>query len=127
MRLTVILTFLFINFTSNSLAQGSWGGGMPDASELAERQTKMMQDSLHLSAAQTKHIAAVNATYALKQQEARDNSDGDFKSLRETMRLLEQEQDAELKTFLTSDQWTLWTQIRERQRQARMNRYRDRH
>ncbi|MEZ5032593.1 MAG: hypothetical protein R2787_14475 [Saprospiraceae bacterium] len=126
MRPTILLTFLLAFSVASSPAQGTWGGSLPDPGEQAEQQTRMMRDSLGLSSAQTERIATVNATYALRQQEARDNSDGDFKALRETLRALQQEQDAELKRYLTSDQWTAWTRIRERQRQARMQSYRGR-
>ena len=88
--------------------------------EMATRQTQLMSDSLSLSSAQADRVAEVNLRYALKQQELRDNSDGDFKALREQMQALVQEQDSELKKFLTGDQWSTWRSIRERQRQERM-------
>lgn len=114
------ITLILFNMSSTAIAQPQWGGLQQEPEEIAAQQTQLMTDSLHLSAAQTEKVAEVNGRYALKQQQLRDNSDGDFKALRESMQTLLREQDAELKKYLTSDQMTTWRTIRERQRQERM-------
>lgn len=118
--LPICLTILLLAFSSLTIAQPQWGGLQQEPEEVAAQQTRLMVDSLHLSAAQTEKVADVNGRYALRQQQLRDNSDGDFKALRESMQSLTREQDAELKKYLTADQMTTWRTIRERQRQERM-------
>lgn len=119
-HLPIFLTTLLLFLSSLVVAQPQWGGLQQEPEEVAAQQTQLMTDSLHLSTAQRDKVAEVNGRYALKQQQLRDNSDGDFKALRESMQSLTREQDAELKKYLTSDQMSTWRSIRERQRQDRM-------
>ncbi len=117
--LTPFFIALLLSLSSLTSAEAQWSGHQLDPAEIAAQQTRLMTDSLHLSTAQVERVSEVNTRYALKQQELRDNSDGDFKSLRESMGALVREQNVELKKYLTGEQWTTWQRIREEQRKSR--------
>jgi hypothetical protein len=102
------------------------GGGPPsggrggDPIQRAEMQTKMMIDSLSLSTKQGEKVKEVNLKYANKQKEARAaNTDGDWEKMRATMDALRTEQNAELKTMLTQEQYDRWQKIAEAQWQRK--------
>ena len=85
--------------------------------ERAEQQTVMMTEKLSLSEAQAARVKEVNLKYALKMKEARDaNADGDREVMREKMQAMRLDQDAELKTYLTEEQWAQWEKVREEMR-----------
>jgi len=106
----LVLALLVTSFTSLQAQRG--GGRSPEAT--AERQTKMMTDSLTLSPAQVKKANEINLKYAKMKAEsrktARENmaSDGDREAMRNNMRAMykkvEAERKAELSVILTSDQ-----------------------
>lgn len=99
--------------------RAQWGPPDTDPAEMADRQTRIMTDSLGLSPAQQKRIHTVLATYGLKFQEAREDSAGDWTALRQTMQDLSARQDEELRACLTSTQWDHWASIREKLRKDR--------
>lgn len=90
--------------------------------KMAERQTTMLTDSLALSEAQQQKVAEVNLLYANKMAEARtkarENQGADRASIRSTMQALRSEQKAELKKYLTSEQFEKMEAI-ETNRQAK--------
>jgi len=96
---------------------GGWGG---DPKQRAETQTQLMTDSLSLSDAQSAKVGEINLKYAQKMQDARAGvAEGDWESMRAAMQTLRAEQDKELQTVMTQDQWQSWTQIREALRAQR--------
>ena len=111
-------------FSTSLLAQD--GGGAPpegrrmDPIKRAEQQTTLMTEKLALSEAQSAKIGETNLKYAQKTKELREaNAGGDWSAMREKMTALRTEQDAELKTMMTSDQWAEWLKIREELRPKR--------
>ncbi|MCB0521520.1 MAG: DUF4890 domain-containing protein [Lewinellaceae bacterium] len=106
--LTLLLTATF-NF-----AQAQRGDRNADPVQRAEKQTMTMKEKLSLSEKQTEKVREINLKYANKMKETRAaNQDGDRSAMRETMTKLRQDQDAELKGVMTSEQFEIWTKMRE--------------
>lgn len=118
MKSKVVFTALFVIAAfSMAIAQPRGRGGDPE--ERAERSAQMMADSLSLSDAQKNKVKEIHLKYGKQMQEAREKSEGDWSSMRETMGAIRTEQDKELQTVMTSDQWASWQKIRENQRAMR--------
>ena len=108
----ILLVAILIVASFSSLEAQRGGRGNPE--EMAERQTKMMTDSLTLSTAQVKKVSEINLKYAKMTSEsrkaARENMDpdGDREAMRTSMRAMFQkiqaERKDELKVILTSEQ-----------------------
>ncbi len=122
--------FLILSILCLNQAEAQRGRRNMDPEQLAERQTAMMKDSLVLSEAQVEKIAAVNLLYANKMDEERkkmrNNNEGDREAMRSEMRTLMQnlrmEQKAELKKYLTAEQFEKWEKIEAAQRDRRRSR-----
>ncbi len=122
LALSALLYFVFF---INVQAQPPAGGDRPmmDPVKRAEQQTAQMTEKLALSEAQSVKIKEINLKYAEKSKAMREaNTDGDWSATREKMTALRTEQDAELKTMLTSDQWATWEKVRAEQRANRGDR-----
>ena len=122
LALSALLCFVF--FTSMQ-AQPPAGGERPmmDPVKRAEDQTALMAEKLGLSEAQTAKVKEVNLKYAEKAKTLRAaNADGDRTKMREQMTALRTEQETELKTMLTSDQWAAWEKVQAEQRANRPER-----
>jgi hypothetical protein len=123
-RITLLLIVFIVSFSSAQAQKGGWDSS-PE--ELAARQTTMMTDSLSLSDAQIEKVSEVNLKYAKKmsaaRMEARENADGDWEAMRETMRVtmatMLAEQKTELQKYLTSEQAKKWEQVEIAQREKR--------
>ncbi len=98
--------------------RGGWGRS---AGERAEMQSNLMRDSLSLSGAQYEKVKEINLEYAVKNDELRKKSEGDFTALREQMQALRQEQNEALKAVLTNEQYEKWLKIQQTMRQRRGN------
>lgn len=116
-KLLAMAMLLLAGFTLQ--AQPGGGGRDMNPEKRAEQQTAQMTEKLSLSEAQTGKVKEINLKYANKMKEARDAADGDWSSMRETMTALRDEQDKELKTVLTEEQYTQWDRIRTEQRNNR--------
>lgn len=86
--------------------QGGQGRGNMDPKEMAKRQTDQMIETLSLTAEQLPKVEVLNLKYAEKMKAARDASDGDRESMRNTFREMMKKKDVTLKEILTADQWT---------------------
>jgi len=114
-----LLAFLVTGGFAAAQAQpGGMGMGM-DPEKRAEQQTATMTEKLSLSEAQTAKVREINLKYANKMKEARDKADGDREAMRATMTTLRSEQDKELQTVLTEEQWQQWLKIREEMKNNR--------
>lgn len=102
-------------------AQPGGGGRSMNPEQRAERQTAQMTEKLALSDAQAGKVKDINLKYANKMKEARDKADGDWSNMRETMGAIRDEQDKELQTVLTGDQWKKWSEYQEEFRNNRGN------
>lgn len=118
MKFQILVVALLFAIAANSQPPGGGRGG--DPVQRAEMQSKMMVDSLSLSTKQGEKVKAINLKYANKQKEARAaNTDGDWEKMRATMDAIRTEQNAELKTVLTQEQYDRWLKIAEAQMQRR--------
>ncbi len=114
-RLILLLACFGILQIGTALAQP--GGRNMDPVQRAEAQTQLMTDSLSLSEAQSAKVKEVNLKYAQKSKELFEkNTEGDWEAMRASMMALRAEQDAELKVFLTEEQWANWERIRSKMR-----------
>lgn len=120
MRNTVPLLVFSLLLVSGSLFAQP-GGWNADPEQRAAQQTATMTEKLALSEAQAAKIQEINLKYAHKMKEARDSAAGDREAMRATMGVLREEQDAELKTMLTDEQWQQWIAYREELRANRGN------
>ncbi|MFN0014691.1 MAG: DUF4890 domain-containing protein [Saprospiraceae bacterium] len=100
---------------------GPGGGRMMNPEQRAEQQTAQMTEKLALSEAQAAKVKEINLKYAQKGQEAREKADGDREAMREIILAIRQEQDKELQTMLTQEQWETWVKAREEMRGNRGN------
>ncbi len=114
----VRIALFLAGFVSLQAQPGGWGNS--DPKQRAEFQTKIMTDSLSLSDAQSAKVGEINLKYAQKMQDARANSpEGDWEAMRAAMQTIRAEQDKELQTVMTQEQWQRWAQIREAMRAQR--------
>jgi hypothetical protein len=90
-----------------------------DPAERAEKQTAQMTEKLSLSDAQAGKVKEINLKYADKMKAAREEADGDWSSMREKMGAMRADQDKELQTVLTEEQWVQWDRYRTEQRANR--------
>ncbi|MCC6462614.1 MAG: DUF4890 domain-containing protein [Saprospiraceae bacterium] len=97
-------------------AQPGGGPGRMSPEQRAEQQTTNMTEQLSLSEAQSSKVGEINLKYAQKMKELRASADGDRDAMRAAMGTIRQEQDAELQTVLTQDQWKKWDAYRQEQR-----------
>lgn len=110
---------LALLFSTNVDAQRRGG----DPVKMAEKQTQMMTDSLTLSTAQATKVGEINLKYAnLKldfRKAARESGDFDRMAMREKMTKMKEEQNAELQTILTKDQWAKYETVEAATRERR--------
>jgi hypothetical protein len=111
MKFKILTAALLLIMALTAKAQGGGGRG-GDPIQRAEMQSKTMVDSLLLSTKQAEKVKEINLKYANKQKEARSaNADGDWEKMRTSMDALRTEQNAELKTVLTQEQYDHWQKI----------------
>ncbi len=122
MRTTIQLFVFFLAAMAGLTLQAQPGGGRAQNPEQrAEQQTATMTEKLSLSEAQAGKVKEINLKYAKKMQEARDQANGDWEAMRGTMGTMRTEQDSELQTVLTEEQWQQWIKYREEMRANRGN------
>lgn len=94
---------------------------------LAERETKWLRDSLSLTKDQTKSVKKVNNEFAKQQQEAIKDIVGTsterpspqtMDQIRETMLMINEEKEDNLKPILTPEQWELYKSKKESMRKS---------
>ena len=124
MRTTIKMLVLTLLLTAGyfiNLSAQPGGGWNADPEQRATQQTATMTEKLALSEAQSTKVKEINLKYANKMKEAREKAAGDRDAMRTTMGAIRQEQDAELQTALTEDQWKQWTAYRDEMRANRGN------
>ncbi len=121
MRKTIhFLLLLVMTTTGVAGLNAQRGGGMNwDPEKRAEQQTANMTEKLSLSEAQTAKVKEINLKYAKKMSEARQSADGDREAMRATMLSIREEQDKELQTVLTEEQWQQWVKFRDERKENR--------
>lgn len=122
---SLFIAFLLVAGYTNAYTQRGGGWGM-DPEKRAEKQTAVMKDSLSLSDAQATKVGEVLLKYAKQMLEVRDsNSESDWPAMRERIIAIREEQNKELKTVLTTEQYDKWTKILEERRNQRGQRGRN--
>ncbi len=113
------LTFLLLlTFAYANAQRGGWSDTSPE--DKAKQQTEMMAEKLSFSEKQAEKVGEINLKYAKKMKEAfADNQDGDRSAIRETMMEMRKEQNADLKSVMTSGQFEQWEKIQAEQRNRR--------
>lgn len=112
-----LLTMAILFFTIIHTAEAQRGNRNASPEARAEQQTALMKTQLSLSSKQAEKVQDVNLKYALKMKEMRDaNTDGDWSTMRESAAVLRQEQNEELKSLLTTDQFEMWMKFVAEQR-----------
>lgn len=122
MRTTIKLFALALLLTAGfapRLGAQPGGGWNTDPEQRANQQTATMTEQLSLSDAQSAKVKEVNLKYANKMKDAREKAAGDREAMRGAMTSIRQEQDAELQTVLTEEQWKQWVAYREQFRGGR--------
>ena len=118
----VLLIFTLNVFAQQGQGQGQRQGGLGrgynmDPNEMAERQTNQMKETLNLIDGQLPKVEALNLKYAKKAIAERDGANGDRESMRSAMMKMMKEKDVELKTLLTTEQYTKWEEWRKEARE----------
>lgn len=125
MRTTVKMLVLTLLLSAGRFismnAQPGGGNWNADPEQRATQQTALMTEKLALSEAQSAKVKEINLKYANKIKEAREKAAGDREAMRATVGTIRQEQDTELKTVLTEEQWKQWVTYREESRGSRGN------
>ncbi|GAB3640199.1 hypothetical protein [Spirosoma arcticum] len=94
---------------------------------LADRETKWLRDSLSLTKDQTKAVKKLNNEFAKQQQDAIKDIVGTgtgrpspetMEQVRETMLMINEEKEDNLRPLLTPEQWTLYQGKRESMRKS---------
>jgi len=119
LQYSIVALFLLVGGVL--FAQPGGGGRDMNPEQRAKQQTAQMTEQLSLSEAQAGKVQEINLKYAKQAQAARENADGDWESMRGKMTAMRQEQDKELQTIVTQEQWQKWTAFREEQRANRGN------
>lgn len=117
MKKIILLSFAFV-FTFN-LLQAQRGGRGGTLEERAEQRTERLTQDLSLSDAQAEKVKEVYLKYGKKFSEARQNADGDWSAVRETMTALRVEQNEELKKYLTAEQFEKYEKLEAERRAQR--------
>ncbi|MCL1943640.1 MAG: DUF4890 domain-containing protein [Candidatus Azobacteroides sp.] len=87
--------------------------------DMAKKQTEQMTESLSLTDEQKAKVEAINLKYAQKQQQAFQSDKVERQARMEEMKKNHDDKDLELKSVLTSDQYTAYQQKQqERMKQA---------
>ena len=120
LKIFAVIAFFTLGLSAAVLAQPG-GGWNSDPEQRATQQTVAMTAQLSLSDAQSAKVKEINLKYANKMKEAREKATGDRDAMRATMTTIRQEQDKELQTVMTEEQWQQWVKYRDEQRANRGN------
>jgi hypothetical protein len=124
-RIFFLLGF-FVLTQAEVFAQMGGGGREMDPVKRAEQQTANMTEVLGLSEAQSLKVKEINLKYSkLRQETFNANTGGDFNAMREKMTQMQEQQDKEFKTVLTTEQYDKWLKYQEEQRKLREQRRRE--
>jgi len=98
-----IVCLLVLSFTV-SAQQERGNRQLRTPEESAKQYTEMMKTQLNLTDKQINQVDPINLTYAKDAAKLRENSNGDFASLREPMQKLQEKRTADFEKILTDEQ-----------------------
>ena len=112
LNLTLAVMLIFGLFAVNSYAQNSDKTKTKKTPEQkAEKMAKKMQEKLSLSDAQYKSVYDL-AISTINQRASLKANGSDKETRRAEMKSLMEKQESQLKTILSSDQWTKWESLK---------------
>lgn len=112
LNLTLAVMLIFGLFAVNSYAQNSDQTKTKKTPEQkAEKMAKKMQEKLSLSDAQYKSVYDL-ALNTINQRASLKANGSDKETRRAEMKSLMEKQESQLKTILSSDQWTKWESLK---------------
>lgn len=112
LNLTLAVMLIFGLFAVNSYAQNSDQTKIKKTPEQkAEKMAKKMQEKLSLSDAQYKSVYDL-ALNTINQRASLKANGSDKETRRAEMKSLMEKQESQLKTILSSDQWTKWESLK---------------
>lgn len=112
LNLTLAVMLIFGLFAVNSYAQNSDQPKTKKTPEQkAEKMAKKMQEKLSLSDAQYKSVYDL-ALNTINQRASLKANGSDKETRRAEMKSLMEKQESQLKTILSSDQWTKWESLK---------------
>ena len=106
--------------------RGPGRGAVKSPEDRASTYTNWIDKTVTLTADQKTKVQAVNLKYAKMKQEVRDSSQANRQGMRQGLIADNQEQDAELKGILTSDQYTAFIAARKQRADDMRKRRRNR-
>jgi protein CpxP len=95
-----------------------------DPKAMADKQTDRMKTALLLNDDQYSKIKAINESFGSSRAQVKTDRSLTNTDLRDQLRKLAIDHDTQLRTILTTDQWSKWTALRNQQLQQRKNRRR---
>ncbi len=121
MKAFIKVSFVLLALLATQLVYAQRGDRDMDPEARAERQTESMKERLSLTDDQLPIIKSINLKYAQKMKEARDGAEGDWESMRGTMKALNEQKKVELKAVLTEEQFKALEAWEEERRTNRQN------
>jgi len=109
---------------AGGMGRGGIGRGMQRSPEqMADARAKQLTTQLGLNADQTEKVRQLALKQAQQMQEKRASAmaSGDRSAMRGEMQAAREQYDTQLKTILTSEQYTKYTQLREDRIEGRMD------
>ena len=120
------ISFLFLFLVGSHCLLAQRGMNRMSTEERVNKQLEAMKERLTLSDAQVSKVEEVLTASADKMVTARDEADGDRSSMREAMMKIRDEQNAELKKYLTAEQFSEYEKMEQEQMEKRRERMRSR-
>ncbi|MBN8569769.1 MAG: hypothetical protein J0M18_09060 [Ignavibacteria bacterium] len=121
LNLTLAVMLIFGLFAVNSYAQNSDQPKTKKTPEQkAEKMAKKMQEKLSLSDAQYKSVYDL-ALNTINQRASLKANGSDKETRRAEMKSLMEKQESQLKTILSSDQWTKWESLKSEMKNKHKN------
>lgn len=121
LNLTLAVMLIFGLFAVNSYAQNSDQTKTKKTPEQkAEKMAKKMQEKLSLSDAQYKSVYDL-ALNTINQRASLKANGSDKETRRAEMKSLMEKQESQLKTILSSDQWTKWESLKSEMKNKHKN------
>ena len=119
----MVFSLAIIASCSQSQDRPAFGrdGGNFNPEDMAKQRAARVSEALELNEQQTTDLEKLYLKYMEKQRELREENSGDRDAMRESMQKIATQQEEEMKTLFTEEQWTKWLEVREqfRQRQPR--------
>ena len=123
MKQKILLMVISVLLTTLSFAQAPQGGRQFNLEEMVKRQTQEMVDSLGLDEKKAEQAAAINKKYSEKMRTLfQEGRDGNREAMREKMKTMRTEKDAELEKVFTPEQFKKYKELEKKKMEERRER-----